>query len=185
MLFDVRIGPVIPAAAIAGLVNVPGRRDRQTDDRRRIEKRTDLSTALLAEITRCGEVLRLFDLNEAEEIVVGQIETDATYRPLVPPEQNDTIFLATIANVRILPEQVIGPVARSHNQVFAIDAIISDMRSSDLRQEPQSNRIAVCTDDIVLRKEALRVVKTPREVPNPRLSRTGAQIGLAGRVGAG
>ncbi|MFK7837929.1 MAG: hypothetical protein AB8B60_17100 [Sulfitobacter sp.] len=160
MAFDAWIGPVIIAAAIAGMVNVLGwfvasLRDRRADDRRRREKQDDIATALLAEITHYRDALAFFDLDETWETVVGEMRENDAYVPFIPSERNDTIFKAILADIHILPEPVIQPVTRYYNQVFAIDAIIDDLRSTGIKEQPHDTRVAVYTDYISLKKQAL------------------------------
>ena len=46
-------------------------------------------------------------------------------------------------------------MTRYYNQVFAIDAIIEDLRSTAYRSEPPAARQALYTDYISLKKQAL------------------------------
>ncbi len=177
------IGPVIIAAAIAAMVNVLGWfvaswRDRRADDRRREEKRGDLSTALLAEITHYRDALAFFDLDEIWKMVVSDMERDEAYVPFIPSERNDTIFRAILGEIHILPEGVIQPVTRYYNQVFAIDAIIADLRSDAFRREPQMKRIAAYTDYISLKKEAQAAANEAIKALASHLSVAGTRPGL-------
>jgi len=154
------IGPVIIAAAIAAMVNVLGwfvasLRDRRADDRRRREKQDDMATALMAEIAHYRDALTFFDLDEVWENVAEEMADNEDYMPFIPSERNDTIFRAFLAEIHILPEDVIQPVTRYYNQVFAIDAVISDLRSAAFKAEPYRTRFAVYTDYISLKKQAL------------------------------
>ena len=183
MRFEAWIGPVIIAAAIAGLVNVLGWfvahwRDRRADDRRRREKQDDIATALLAEIAHYHDALQFFDLDEAWEQVTDKMAEDQNYVPFIPSERNDTIFQAILADIHILPEAVIQPVTRYYNQVFAIDAIIADLRSDAFRAEPQSARIALYTDYISLKKQALIDGDSAIAALSTHLSVTGARSSL-------
>ena len=160
MQIDAWIGPVIIASAIAAMVTVlgwvvAGRRDRQAAERLRQEKQGDICTALLAEIVHYVDGLEYFDLDELWEGVVAEMEQDATYLPFIPSERNDVIFHAIVANIHILPEAVIMPVARYYNQLFAVEAIIADLRSSDMKSEPQEKRISIYTDYISLKKQSV------------------------------
>ena len=153
------IGPVIIAAAIAAMVNVLGWfvgswRDRRADDRRRQEKQNDMATALLAEITHYRDALAFFDLDDVWDRVNAKMAEDASYIPFIPSERNDTIFKAVLSEIHILPEPVIQPITRYYNQVFAIDAIIEDLRSDAIKSAPQKLRQAVYTDYISLKKQA-------------------------------
>ena len=154
------IGPVIIASVIAGLVNVlgwvvSGRRDRAAAARLRREKQNDIATALMAEITHYRDALAFFDLDDAWDRVTEKMESEPGYMPVIPSERNDTIFRAILPEIHVLPEPVIQPVTRYYNQVFAIDAIIEDLRSVSMRAEPLRTRIAAYTDYISLKKQAL------------------------------
>jgi hypothetical protein len=177
------IGPVIIAAAIAAMVNVLGwyvasLRDRRADDRRRREKQDDMATALMAEITHYRDALTFFDLDEVWETVSAEMAEDETYMPVIPSERNDTIFRAILSEIHILPEDVIQPVTRYYNQVFAIDAIIEDLRSATFRQEPYRTRIAAYTDYISLKKQALVDGGSAINALSAHLSPAGARAAL-------
>lgn len=178
------IGPVIIAAAIAAIVNVlgwvvAGRRDRHAENRRRREKQDDIATALLAEITHYRDALAFFDLDETWERVSEQMADDKTYMPVIPSERNDTIFRAILAEIHVLLEDVIQPVTRYYNQVFAIDAIIEDLRSAAFKSEPYATRISAFTDYISLKKQALEDGDAAIAALTARLSPAGAGPTLA------
>lgn len=166
MLSESWIGPVIIAAAIAALINVlgwfvTGQREVRRDRRRRRERREDVQTALRAEIQHYVDILSNpdFDLRESWSEVVGQMETDDDYAPFVPSERNDTVFKTLLTDISILPETVIGPVVRYYNQVFAIEAMIEDLRSYKFDGMDQEQRIKMYTDYISLKLEALDLGK--------------------------
>lgn len=160
MAVEAWIGPVIIAAGIAAVVNVlgwivAGKRDRRANELRRQERQLDISTALFAEIVHYRDALAFFDLDAQWESVVSEMEADETYVPFIPSERNDTIFQAIVGEIHILPQPVIQPVARYYNQVFAIEAIIEDLRSPAFAAELSAKRISVYTDYISLKKQAL------------------------------
>ncbi len=185
---EVWIGPVIIAAAIAAVINVlgwvvTGRREHRAAERRRAEQRGDISTALLAEIVHYRDALTFFDLDKGWSDVVTQMEADESYLPFVPSERNDTIFRAILGEIHILPEAVILPVTRYYNQVFAIEAIIADLRAEAVRREPQGKRIAIFTDYISLKKEALVAAEAAIGALEQQLSVTRAGARLTGAGG--
>jgi hypothetical protein len=178
------IGPVIIASAIAAMVNVlgwvvAGRRDRHAAARRRREKQDDIATALMAEITHYRDALNFFDLDEVWDIVSDQMAENETYMPVIPSERNDTIFRAILPEIHILPEDVIQPVTRYYNQVFAIDAIIDDLRSASFRSEPYKTRISAYTDYISLKKQALEDGNSAISALSKHLSPAGTRSALA------
>lgn len=181
------IGPVIVAAAIAAIVNVASwfvssARDRRADDRRRREKQDDIATALMAEIAHYRDALTFFDLDEVWESVAEEMAEDENYMPFIPSEQNDTIFRAILSEIHVLPENVIQPVTRYYNQVFAIDAVISDLRSDAIMAEPHRTRLAVYTDYISLKKQAIVDGNSAIDALSAHLSvsRTGAALAKDG-----
>lgn len=158
--------PRLSAALVGALVvalgwMVSSLRERGRDRRRREERSIDVQTALSAEIQHYVDILSNpeFDLKSVWEGVVRRMEADADYVPLIPSEKNDTVFQSILSDVQILPEQVIRPVVRYYNQVFAIDAMIDDLRSEQFRSSvtPQQQRIELYTDYISLKLEALRL----------------------------
>lgn len=154
------IDPRVQAALIAALIVAVGwlyngYQNRARDRRRRLERVQDVQTALLAEIEHYVQTLKLFDLNTTWSRIVTAMEEDDSYIPIVPSERNDTLFKAVIAEIHVLPEVVIQPVMGYYNQVFAVEAIIEDLRSTLFHEMDQVQRIGMYTDYISLKKEAL------------------------------
>lgn len=159
-VLDDIIDPRVQQAVVAGLFVAVGwiyngHRNRLRERRRRREKMQDVQTALIAEIDHYVMSLKLFDLSASWGRIVGAMEDDAKYIPVVPSERNDTVFTALISEIHILPEPVIQPVVGYYNQVFAVDAIIDDLRSGLFREMDQVQRIGMYTDYIAMKQEAL------------------------------
>jgi hypothetical protein len=192
MLTQEWIGPVIIAAAIAASINVlgwfvTGQREIRRDRRRRRERREDVQVALRAEIQHYVDILSNpgFDLNKTWAEVVGQMETDENYAPFVPSERNDTVFITLLTDVSILPEPVIGPVVRYYNQVFAIEAMIDDLRSRKFDGMEQEQRIKMYTDYISLKIEALEQGNIAIAALSQSLPAPGARASTPGVVRSG
>jgi hypothetical protein len=154
------IDPRVQQAIIAGLFVAVGwvfngYQNRKRERRRRLERMQDVQTALIAEIDHYVVTLKQFDLSASWSRIVTAMEDDAKYIPVVPSERNDTVFSALIAEIHVLPEPVIQPVVGYYNQVFAVDAIIDDLRSELFREMDQVQRIGMYTDYIALKQEAL------------------------------
>lgn len=153
--------PRVVSALIGGVIVALGwfvsaRREAYAARRARASRERDMRTALAAEIGAHVEALRLFDLDRQWREIVGRMEEDPAYAPTVPTERNNVVFLALLDEVQVLPEPAIGPVVRYHAQLFAVEAIIGDMRSPQFRRAMgQPERIAMFTDYIALKQEAL------------------------------
>lgn len=154
---DPRIWQAIIAGGFLAVGWIYSGRQRLSSERRlRRIRRHDMQSALLAEIQHYKEALEFFDLDEAWNSVVLRMEAEPHYTPFIPSESNSTFFRACLDEITILPGAVIGPVTRYYNQVFAIDALIEDMRSAVYFKLDQPERIAVFTDYIAMKKEALK-----------------------------
>lgn len=154
------IDPRVQQAVVAGVFVAVGwvfngYQNRKRERRRRLERMQDVQTALIAEIDHYIVTLKQFDLSASWSRIVTAMEDDMSYIPVVPSERNDTIFSALIAEIHVLPEPVIQPVVGYYNQVFAVDAIIDDLRSDLFREMDQIQRIGMYTDYIALKQEAL------------------------------
>ncbi|WP_298257296.1 hypothetical protein [uncultured Litoreibacter sp.] len=155
-LIDPRVQQAIVAGVFVALGWVfNGHQNRKRERRRRLERVQDVQTALIAEIDHYVVTLKLFDLSASWSRIVAAMEEDAKYIPVVPSERNDTIFTALVAEIHVLPDPVIQPVVGYYNQVFAVDAIIDDLRSDLFREMDQVQRIGMYTDYIALKQEAL------------------------------
>ena len=119
----------------------------------------DVQTALAAEIQPYLEVLELFDLNDHLEQVVDRMRTEDSYFPLVPTERNDTVFRAVLSEIHVLPEEVIKPVVRYYSQLFAIEAIIEDLRGPQVADLGDRGKEAIYTDYISMKLQALDLGK--------------------------
>ncbi|MCK0148844.1 hypothetical protein MWU54_02315 [Marivita sp. S6314] len=175
-LADPRLGAALVGALVVALGwFVSGYRERRRDRRRRAERSIDVQTALAAEIQHYVDILGnpAFDLDEAWRDMVAQMDADDSYVPLIPSERNDTMFQSILPDVQILPEPVIRPVVRYYNQVFAIEAMIEDLRSEHFRAEatPQLQRIRMYTDYISMKKEALELGRQACAVLDDSLNR--------------
>lgn len=166
---------------------VSGLRERTRERRHRRTRQVDLQVALRAEIQHYVDILGnpAFDLNEAWGTMVEVMERDAGYVPLIPTERNDTVFQALIAEIHVLPETAIQPVVRYYNQVFAIEAMIADLRGQGFRDSTQPQRIKMYTDYISLKLEALEMGRLALEALDESLRAQRSRLSSrgAGRSG--
>ncbi len=186
------IGPAIVAAIISGVISVvgwvlTGRRELSGERRRRAERRVDVQTALRAEIQHYVDILSNpdFDLNDTWEQVVSEMEDEPGYVPLIPSERNDTVFRAIVQDIHILPGEVVQPVVRYYNQVFAIDAMIADLRGNGFASAEQDQRIKMYTDYISLKLEALEQGRSAISALNQSLAGELAKINIPGAARSG
>ncbi|WP_157888269.1 hypothetical protein [Neptunicoccus sediminis] len=131
--------------------------DKAQDQSRRQERVRDVQTALVAEILPYLEALQLFDLTDHLEQVVDKMRRQPEYFPLVPTERNDTVFRAVLSEIHVLPEPVIKPVVRYYSQLFAIEALIEDLRGQGVRNLDGDAREAMYTDYISMKVQALKL----------------------------
>ena len=101
-VFDDIIDPRVQQAIVGGFFLAAGwvyngYRNRLRDRRRRLEKVQDVQTALIAEIDHYVVTLKQFDLSATWSRIVGAMEDDDSYTPVVPSERNDTVFSALIS----------------------------------------------------------------------------------------
>lgn len=133
--------------------------DKAQDHNRRQERVRDVQTALTAEILPYLEVLELFDLTDHLGQVIDKMRAQVGYFPLVPTERNDTVFRAVLSEIHVLPEPVIKPVVRYYSQLFAIEALIEDLRGQGVRDLNDDAREAMYTDYISMKLQALELGK--------------------------
>lgn len=129
---------------------------RIADRRRRVEPTRDVQSAIAAEILPNIEALRLFDLEANLKAVVDRMREDESFVPLVPKEKKDTLFRAILGEIHVLPEEVIRPVVRYYSQLFALEAMIEDLRSDGLETLAVARREAMYADYISVKIKALK-----------------------------
>ncbi|MCB1369037.1 MAG: hypothetical protein KDK00_14825 [Rhodobacteraceae bacterium] len=153
---DVKVTVALIGAAIVAVGwFVNAWRDRQAERRARKERVRDVQTALAAEILPYLEALEMFDLDQHLDEMIDRMRSDPGYVPVVPSERNDTVFRAILPNIHVLPETVIRPVVRYYSQVFAIEAIIEDLRSDAFHAMQVEQREAIYADYISMKIQAL------------------------------
>ncbi|MGB3554606.1 MAG: hypothetical protein WBA25_08205 [Jannaschia sp.] len=133
-----------------------GMRNRADTRAQRAERLRDAHRAIFAEIA-----VNLDNLRSAERLdahrkqMVARMNVDADYVPLIPHQRHDKLFRALEQEIHILPRVTIDPIVRYYSQMDAISAVIDDMRGQAYRRLPQARRIAMFSDYIDMRKQAL------------------------------
>ncbi|MBN2906324.1 MAG: hypothetical protein JXJ18_06430 [Rhodobacteraceae bacterium] len=154
---DARIWQAILAGAFVAfgwLVN--GWQNRREAAALRAERLRDAHRALFAEIASNLANLRSVEaLTGYRDDLIARMRADPGYVPLIPRERNDTIFRALIAEIHILPRVTIDPIVSYYNQLFALEALIEDMRGERFKTLEQERRIAMYSDYIDLKTQAL------------------------------
>ncbi|ARE39887.1 hypothetical protein RGUI_1746 [Rhodovulum sp. P5] len=153
---DARIWQAIVAGAfvaIGWIVN--GWQNRREAAALRAERLRDVHRALYAEIasylTNLDSVAALMAYRDD---LVTRMQLDKTYVPLIPRERNDTVFRALVADIHILPRVTIDPIVSYYSQLFAIEAMIDDMRGERFKTLEPERRIAMYSDYIDLKIQA-------------------------------
>ncbi|MEO9827369.1 MAG: hypothetical protein ABJF50_23435 [Paracoccaceae bacterium] len=132
-----------------------GRQNRREAARLRAEKLRDFHRAIYAEIASYMENLGSSEALEAYRMdIVAKMEADESYVPLIPRENNDTIFSALIAEISILPRVTIDPIVIYYNQITAIEELIQDLRGERFADLSVERRVRMYQDYIGLKLQA-------------------------------
>lgn len=147
---------VVAGVFLASGWMVNGAQNRRLDRRRRAEKLRDAHRAIYAEIasylTNLGSRAALETYRDK---LAERMRVEPGYVPLIPTERNDTIFRALVEEIHILPRVTIDPIVTYYNQLFAIEALIADMRDPGYAALDPDRRIAIYEDYIALKVQAL------------------------------
>lgn len=148
------IAAVIGACVVAGgWIVAPALSLRREAQLRKARVR-DVLGALYAEIRVYTSSLKSRNLHSYGQEVRSRILSQPGYFPIIPTENNDSLFRAIIADIHILPFRVVDPVVLYYSQLIAINAIIGDLR--DLPQEKLEKigpeRAAAMYDDYIRMK---------------------------------
>ncbi len=155
------LDPRIWQAVIAGLFLgagwfVNGVLNRREAAALRQEKLRDMHRALYAEIG--NNLANLWDEARIEDYakgIVGRMEADEAFVPLIPREHNDTVFDVLLPDIHVLPRQTIDPIVAYYSQLKSIAALVDDMRGESFKAMAQARRIAMYRDYIEMKKQAL------------------------------
>jgi len=154
---DARIWQAIVAGAFVALGwIVNGWQNRRKATALRAEKLRDYHRALYAEIGT--NLANLFDEKRLDSYAAGLIEKmreDSKFVPFIPREHNDYTFDALIREIHILPRHTIDPIVAYYSQIKAIAALADDMRGEAFKTMSQDRRIAMYSDYIEMKKQAL------------------------------
>lgn len=164
------VGAVIGALVVALGWFVTGLRDRRVARRARLQSEDDLRIALAAEIKAYVAGLRDTDPLERWREVTTRMEAEPDYVPTVPTERADVVFGALMPQISVLPEGAIDPVVRHYSHLAVIEAFVEDLRAPRYRRLGPQDRIAMYTDYISLKLEALEfgeaAIAALREAPD-------------------
>lgn len=139
--------------ALGWIVNGLG--NRRAASRLRAEKLRDYHRAIYAEIASYLDNLGSIEALEGyRDQIVAAMEADPAYVPLIPREKTDTIFRSLIAEINILPRVTIDPIVTYYNQLFALEALISDMRGERFKSLDQERRARMYRDYVGLKVQA-------------------------------
>lgn len=155
---DARIWQAVIAGSFVSLGWIyNGRQNRRNATALRTEKLRDFHRALYAEIGT--NLANLWDEKRLDSYAAGLIERmseDDTFVPFIPREHNDHTFDALIGDIHILPRHTIDPIVAYYSLVKAIAALADDMRGEGYKAMSQDRRIAMYSDYIEMKKQALQ-----------------------------
>lgn len=102
------------------------------EESRRIEKILDVQTALLADIESNLSRYAEIDLDAHLKSITDRIlkpGTGKSFTPFVPRDAIEVVFEAIIADIHILPTEVIGDVVGYYKQEYKLRELVMDLRS--------------------------------------------------------
>ena len=148
-------------AVIAGLFLgagwfVNGLLNRRAAEALRQEKLRDMHRALYSEIG--NNLANLWDDARIESYAEGMLERmreDEDFVPFIPREHNDTVFDTLLPDIYVLPRQTIDPIVAYYSQLKSLAALVDDMRGVSFKAMSQPRRIAMYSDYIEMKKQAL------------------------------
>ena len=122
----------------------------------RAERLRDVHRALYAEIGANLSNLSGTDALDADvSHVLELMRTDESYIPFLPREDRSIVFKSVIQDIHVLPRTTINAVVAYYAQLSSISALIDDIRSEAYPALPVDRRIAIYTDLMILKRQAL------------------------------
>lgn len=156
-----QIDPRIWQAVIAGMFVafgwiVNGRRNRREARHLRAEKTRDVHRALFAEIRAYLSTLHSEQLlRDHGQAMVAKMQEDADFVPFIPREHVDGVFETILPQIHVLPRHTIDPIVAYYSHVRAIATLVEDMRDKDFKAMEPARRIAMYSDYITMKMQAL------------------------------
>jgi len=157
MWADPRIWQAVIAGgfvAIGWIVN--GWQNRRVERRLRAEKLRDVHRALFAEIganlATLGSIAELEDWGQG---LIARMNDDPGLVPFIPREKSDRVFSTIVGEINVLPRATIDAIVAYYGQLERIAALAEDMRSPEFSALQVPRRIAVYSDYIKMKKQAL------------------------------
>ena len=121
---------------------------------RRRERILDVSTAIRAEVRSHRQSLLLFS-NAAAEETARRILDDPSYTPFVPSHGRSFVFDAIVAEIHILPTDIIDPVVYYYRQVAMLGHFAEDLRTERFLQLDAARKASMYGDYVAMGKYAL------------------------------
>ena len=126
--------PALVAPAILGLITVAGwfttyYLNLRQERRKRLERVTDVQTALLAEIRSYLHRSSDFDLDEHGRRMEAWILNSKDNAPFVPLDPEFQVYAAILKDIHILPQPVIDPVVLFYTQASTLALFTEDLRA--------------------------------------------------------
>lgn len=149
------VSALIAALVVAAGWAVTGWRERGRDRRRRDQRIRDVQRALYAEIRAYVAALERDDLAQYGAHMQRRILEEEDFFPLIPRENNASIFEAIVGDIHILPRRVIDPVALYYSQLVAIQLMIEDLRVLEKSKLGPQRAAAIYGDYIAMKLAAL------------------------------
>ncbi len=155
---NARIWQAVIAGAFIGLGwFVNGWLNRREAAALRQEKLRDMHRAIYAEIGNYLANLQAdLQLVDYPKSILERMQQDSDFVPFIPHEHNDAVFQTLLPNIHVLPRQTIDPIVAYYSQVGTISSLANDMRGETFKTMDQDRRMAIYSDYIEMKKQALQ-----------------------------
>ena len=128
------------------------------DLRRRRERIKDVQTSLRAEMRSHWHRLDPQDLRDRAGVIVMRMQEAAekgeAFTPLIPREDQASIFDAMVRELHILPNDVIDPVVLYYTHLKSISHFVDDLRSDRFATLEASRKVEMYQDYILMKEQA-------------------------------
>ena len=130
---------------------------RYLDSIRRRERMQDVRTAIRAEIRSHRARLLLFEPASSEQQISEKLMVSPGFTPFIPREPQSFVFEAIVAEIHILPTQIIDPTIYYYRQIATLAQFAEDLRSDRYLALEPNRKLEMYKDYVAMGRYALQL----------------------------